>query len=180
MIPVPGIIGSSIHIQCIIAGINQDLRSCNAFLDILSDLRVFLLRQTSLPKTLHTALQTVAQRYRKVRSADLFDSPDNLCGNTQTVFQRAAEFITAFIKQSNGELIQQVAFMHRMDFHTVKACLFRNRRRFDEAPDQIHDFLFGHFTMCDTGIKAVGVFTWSDMLCRKAGQGTASQTAGQL
>ncbi len=69
---------------------------------------------------LHHALGAVTQGHREILTAAGLDLLHNLLGKAQAVFQASAVLVGTVVEQSNGELVDQVALMHRVDLHTIE------------------------------------------------------------
>ena len=59
------------------------------------------------------------KRHREILSADFLDLFYNLYRKTISVLKRSTIFIGSLIHIFQSKLIQQIAFMYRMDLHTV-------------------------------------------------------------
>ena len=121
MIPPPGIVGANIHIQGVVTVLHQQLGSLHAFVQITADLLEFLAGQSADTPVLHHALGAVTQSNREVLAAAALDFFHDLLGKTQAVFQASAVLVGTVVKQGNGKLVDQVALVHRMNLHAVKA-----------------------------------------------------------
>ena len=155
MRPVPGIIRTVVAVQHVIAGFLQDLCDADAFVDVTAEFLKRFARHGTLVEALGIALDGIPYGYREVISAFLLDGFDNLNREAQTVLQTAAVFILAVVVIGNGELVEQIPFMHGMDLDTVDTRIpggFGSERK---PVNIVFNLLFGHLTVIMGGIPDI-------------------------
>ena len=143
MIPPPGVVGSGIDIEGIVAVFLEKLRSLDPFFDIASLFFKFFTRKRPFTPVLDHALQTVTQGNGEVGAAGLRDLFADLSCETQAVFEASAVFVGPPVEKRNRKLVYQVAFMNGMDLNSVEACAFRVIRALSEAFDDAVDLIDG-------------------------------------
>ena len=164
MAPIVGIVAAHIGIEGIVAGLLQDLGSCQALFHIAAYFVEHLAGQCAIAEGLHHVFGRVAQHHREVLSASPLDTLQYLNGQLQTTLQGAAVFIITLVKAGHGELIHQIALMDSVDVHAVKACGLCHGGSTYNATNQVLDLLGGEGTAGDAGIPTVGICRGGDQL----------------
>ena len=120
MAPPPGVVGADVYIERVVAVRDEQLCRFEPFLHVTPLFRKLLARQRTLAPVLDHTFWGKAQRHGEVRAAGLLNLLDDLAGKAQPVFQTAAVFIRAVIEKADGELVDEIALVHRVDLHAVK------------------------------------------------------------
>ena len=121
MIPPPGVVGSHIRIQGVVAVFHQQLGGLKSFFNIPAFFLKLLSRESSLSPILNHALDAEPQGDWEILSAAGLNLLHHLSGKAQTVLQGAAVLIGPLIEHGNGKLVQQVSFMDGVNLHSVKS-----------------------------------------------------------
>ena len=138
--PVPGIVGAVVGIKHIVAGLLQIAGGLFAFLHIPADLGVVgLAGQGTVAEILHLGHGAVPHRYRVIRPAGRLDGLDDLHRKAVAVLKIAAVGVGAVVGVFHGKLVQQVAFVYRMDLHAVHPGFLAQNRRFGKGFDDLLD-----------------------------------------
>ena len=155
MCPEPGIVASVIRVQGIRTGFFQKPCEGNALLSVAAEFLIILSGKRALVKASHFTGDAVTDNDRIILSAGLLDFPDDFRCKASPVLQASAIFIRTLVGAGNGKLIQQIAFVNRMDFNTVDAGPFTQRRSLGKALDNILYFFmsFGGILKIKLGVQ---------------------------
>lgn len=159
---VPGVISSIVGIEGIAPCGFENLSGFRALFKGTAELFVIFTRECALVPALHLGSHAVADRYRVIFSADPLDFLNDLAGETKSVLKRTAVFVCTGIHGADGELIQQIAFMHGVNFHAVDPGVFTHFRKFPEGLHTFVDFFLCHFPVHDVFIPDVMYLTGRD------------------
>ena len=144
MCPVPAIIRTVVGVKHIVAGILQVLGSPLGLGHITAHFRCVVTGDDTLSKALQLGLYGVAQGYRERRTALSLDGLDNFCGEAVTVLKRAAVLVGTLVEEFDGKLVQQIALVDSMDFHTVNTGIHTQLCGLGKGLDDLVDLLLGH------------------------------------
>ena len=140
--PIPGVIGTGITVEGIIACLFQNRDSFPGFADVTPQFLEGFSRNGALTDGFDVTLNGEPQNHREIGAAGLFNLLDNLTGKPQTSPEVAAVFIGTLIKQGHGKAVQQIAFMDGVNFNAVKAAVLADQSCLSEGLDDGLD-LFG-------------------------------------
>ena len=115
MRPVPRVVGAVVAVEHIVACVLQILDGALGFRHVPSELGELLAGDGTLSEALGLGHHGVAQSHREILAADRLDRLHDLYGEAVAVLEGAAVFIGAVVHVGDGELIQQVALVHRVD-----------------------------------------------------------------
>ena len=149
MSPVPAVVSTVISVQHIVACILQIHGGALGFSHITAHLLGIIAGDNAFCKALQLGFNGIAQRNREIIAAGFLDGMDNLCRETVAVFEAAAVLIRTLVEELNRKLIQQVAFMHCMNFHTVNTGILTQLRGLGKSLDDLVDLLLGHLRAND-------------------------------
>ena len=144
MSPIPRVVSTVVSIEHIIAGILQILGCPLGFFHITAHFGGGVTGDKTLGKALQLGLNAVAQGYGERRTALGLDGLDNFSGETVAVFKGAAILVSTLVEEFDGKLVQQIAFMDSMDFHTVNTGIHAQLCGLGKGLDDLVDLLLGH------------------------------------
>lgn len=104
---------------------------------------VGLLGKGALAEALGLGNHAVAQGDREILPAIPFDGLDDLGGKPVAVFQGAAVVVGALVGVFEGELVQGIAFVYRMDLNAVHPGLLAQLGGFGKGFDDLLDLRHG-------------------------------------
>ena len=156
MRPVPGVIRTVVAVEHIVPGLFQVLDGLLGLGHIAAKLGEFLAGDSALAEALGLGHHGVAQRHGEIFAADGLNGLDDLHGEAVTVFERAAVLVGTVVHVGQGELIQQVALVHRVDLHAVHAGILEQLGGLGEGVHHLVDLLHGQRAGLALGIPAVG------------------------
>ena len=145
MIPPPCVVASHVHIQSVVSIGFQKLRSLKAFLQVTTLLLELLVRKSTLSPIFEHTLGTEAHRHREVPAAGLRDFLADLFRKSEPVLQASAVLIGSVIEKGDGELIDEITLMNRVNLYTVKTSTLRVKRALSKAFYNLVNFVPGKF-----------------------------------
>ena len=149
MCPVPGVVGTVISVQHIVAGILKIFCRFFGFRHITSDFDVIFSGHCTVAEILHLGFYGVSERYGIIVAAGFLDRLYDFSGKAVTVFEATAVFVTALVKEFDCELVEQIAFVNGVYFNTVNACVTAKLCSLCERFNDLVDLLYGHFGALD-------------------------------
>ena len=154
--PVPGIVGAVVAVEHIVAGILQVLDGLLGLGHIAAELHELLAGNGALAEALGLGHHGVTQGHGEVLAADGLDGLDDLHSEAVAVFEGAAVLVGTVVHVGNGELVQQIALMHRVDLDTVNAGILQELGGLGKGVHHLVDLLHGQRAGLALGIPAVG------------------------
>ena len=121
MAPPPGVVGADVHVERVVAVGYEQFRRFQTLFHVAALFDELFTGQRALAPVLDHALRGEAQRHGEIRAAGLLYLLDDLAGKAQPVFQTAAVFVRALVEEADGELVDEIALVHRVDLHAVKS-----------------------------------------------------------
>jgi len=177
--PVPGVVGTVVGVEHIVARILQVLGGPLGFLHVAADLGVFLTGNRTLGKALELGFHGVAQRNGEVLAAGFLDGLDHLHRKTVAVLKASAVLVGALVEEFDGELVQQVALVHRVYLHAVHPCVAAELSGLGEGLDDLVDLLHRHLGAFNIGSPAGGLGAGTGQFVAGVNDGL-DQGAGEL
>ena len=166
MCPVPGVVGTVVRIEHVIACILQVLGRLFTFFHVTADFSIFFARHRTYAEVLHLGQNGVTQGYRIVLAAFFLDGLYDIGSKAVTIFEGTAVLVSTLVCIFQSKLVQQVAFMHRMNFHAIYACCLAEFCSLCKSIHDFFDFLHGHGTGCHLVRPAGRKFTRAGRLVR--------------
>ena len=116
---IPRVVCTVVAVEEVIAGFFKDLYCLFGLFESAAYFGELLTRDRALIKAARHRTDGVAQGYRVVISADLLDLPDYFTGKAQTVLKTSAVSVRPVVGVRHRELVEQIAFMNRVDLDSV-------------------------------------------------------------
>ena len=154
--PVPGIVGAVVAVEHIVAGILQVLDGLLGLGHIAAELHELLAGNGALAEALGLGHHGVTQGHGEVLAADGLDGLDDFHSEAVAVFEGAAVLVGTVVHVGNGELVQQIALMHRVDLDTVNAGILQELGGLGKGVHHLVDLLHGQGAGFAFGIPPVG------------------------
>ena len=161
MRPVPCVVRSVVAVKHVVARFFEHLCDFLTFIVIASELLILFTRKSASIEVLCLGNNAVADRNREIFSAFLLDRPNNFTWKSQTIFQTSAVLVLSLIPRRDCKLVQQIAFVHCMNFYAVYAGIFCRLCPFRKPPDILMDLINGHFRIVLCRIPDIGHNAWS-------------------
>ena len=154
MSPVPGVIGTVVAVEHIVARILEELGGNLRLLHVPAYLLVViaLLRQSALAEALGLGHHGVPQRHGEVLPAAFLDSLHDIGGKAVAVLQAPAVLVGALVGILGGKLVQGVALVDRVDLDAVHPCVHAELSSFGKGLYDLVDLLHSQ----RPGVYAVG------------------------
>ena len=143
MRPIPRVVSAVVRIEHIVAGVLKIFGRLFALFHIPADFDVVLAGHRARTEPLGLAHHGVSERYGIILAAFGFDRLYHRHGETVPVLETAAVFVRAVIGVFQRELVEQIAFVHRVHFHAVDAGFLAHLRGLRVGVDDVLDLLFG-------------------------------------
>ena len=160
MCPVPGVVRTVVGIQHVVACVLQITGGTLGFLHVTAHFGVVLTGHGTLAEAFHLGLYRVTEGNGEVLTAGFLDGANHLGGKTVTVFKASAVFVGALIEKLNGKLIQQIALMYGVYFHTVHTCVPAELGGLGECLNDLVNLLHRHLrtldVVCPAGFLRAG------------------------
>ena len=144
MRPIPRVVRAVVGVEHIVSRVLQILCRFFALFHISADFDVFFSRNCAHAEIFGLADDGIAQRNGIILSAARLDLSDDLDGETVPVLETAAVFVLSAVGVFESELIEQIAFVHRMDLHAVHSRFLAQPRRLAESVYHLSDLVHGH------------------------------------
>ena len=158
MCPVPGVVSTVIAVKHIVSGFLQILDGALGFFHIAAELHKFLTGHGAFAPALGLGHHGVTQCHGEILTALALDSLHDLHGEAIAILERAAVLVGTEVPVLHGKLIQQIAFMHGMDLHTVNAGVLAHLGGLGESLHHLLDLLAGQGAGGVILLPAVGGF----------------------
>ena len=142
--PVPCIIGSVVAVEHVVTGVLKIFCRPLGLLHIAPCFLELLAGKRAAAESLRLGDHAVTQGHREIISAGLLDRLNDLHREAVAVLERSAVFICAMIHILECELIEQVAFMNRMDLHAVHARFLEEPCALGERIHKLMDLFHRH------------------------------------
>ena len=156
MRPVPGVVGTVIAVEHVVAGVLEILDRLFGFRHIAAELNKLLAGDGALTEALRLGDDRVAQRHGEVLAAQLLNLLHDLNGKAVAVLERSAVFVGTVVHVGNGKLVKEVALVNGVDLHTVNAGIHKHLRGLAKGLDHFADLFLCQRTGLDLRIPAVG------------------------
>jgi hypothetical protein len=156
MRPIPGIVSAIVAIEHVVSGILEILRGLLAFLHVAAHLDVIFAWERALVEAFGLRDDRIAERDRVILAARRLDRFHDLDREAVAVFKTPAPFIGPFIHVFESELVEEIAFVHGVDFDAIDARLLAKLRGLGESGDHFLDLFVRHLLAREGVAPAVG------------------------
>ena len=179
MCPVPAVVGAVVGVEHIIAGILQVLGGAFRFFHAAALFGSGVAGNQAFGKALQLGFNAVAQRNGEVIAAGFLDGLYHFSGKAVAIFKAAAVFVGTLVIEFDGKLIQQIAFVYSVNFHTVNTGGLAQFGGLGKGFNNLMDLFLGHFGNDDIGGPAGRLCAGGSQLVAGIQNGLENST-GQL
>ena len=156
MCPIPGVIGTVIRVEHIVACILQILGCLFRLSHVPAYFRIDFARHSTFSEALHLGFYRIPQRNREILAASSLDGLHHFYREAVAVFKRTTVLIGTLVGPLHGELVQKITLMDSMNFYAVNARILAKLCGLGKGLNNLMDLLFGHLGSGDLRIPAGG------------------------
>jgi len=157
MCPVPGVIGTVIGVEEVIAHVAEVLDGLLGLFHVTAELGdlACCFGNDALAEVCAVGNCGVTEGYGEVIAAVLLDALNDLYGEAISVLEGAAVLVGTLVPVLHGELVEEIALVDSVDLNAVNACVLKSLCGLAEALDHVLNFLYGERTGHEGRIPAV-------------------------
>ena len=157
MSPVPGVVGTVVRIEHIIACVLKVLSRSLGLLHVTSYLNVLFTGNCSLSEALELGLYGVTERYGIILTALCLDSLYDLSRKAIAVLKGSAVLVGTLVVELDSELVEEVALVYCVYLNTVNACVTAELCSLGKRLYNLVDMMLGHLGADDIGCPSGGL-----------------------